>query len=199
LITAPALVIGSYLAGALLLFGALAVVLMRDMLRAALALLFTFFMVAVVYALLSAEFLFAVQLFVYTVAVAGLVAFAIMLTRDQRGGRASPFNRQVAAAAVVSLGIFFLLAGALWTTAWPLTTWPNIARTDETLGRAFLTRYAVPFEAMAVLLLTAVAGAIVLVVREELEVPAAILPLPERRRRRRRRRGIPQVTAEAQK
>ncbi len=197
MITSPALVIGSYLVGLLLLVGALGVVLIRDMVRAALALLFTFLMIALVYALLSAEFLVAVQL-VYMAAVTGLIGFAIMLTRGQRGGTASPFNRQIAAAAVVSLGIFLLLAGALWTTTWPLTTWPNLSRTDETLGRALLTRYAVPFEAMSVVLLAVLAGAMVLAVREEPESAAAVLPLRERRKRRRRRTS-PQVTAEAQK
>lgn len=184
--------------GGLLLAGALAVVLVRSMVRALLALVFTFFMVGIVYLFLNAEFLFVVQLFVYTIAVGGLLAFAVLLTRHVPGGTGSPFNQQVLAAAVVALGLFALVGGVAWFTTWPTTSWPDLARTDDILERALLTRYAVPVVLVSVLLLAALIGAIVLRVREEPEEPAAVIPLGERRRRR-RRRGSPALTGDLKK
>jgi len=71
---------------------ALAVVLLKDIFRAALLLVFCFFTVAGIYASLSADFLAAVQVLVYVGAVGILLIFAIMFTRETQQG--SLFNRQ---------------------------------------------------------------------------------------------------------
>ena len=71
---------------------ALAVVLLKDIFRAALFLIFCFFTVAGIYATLSADFLAVVQVLVYVGAVGVLLIFAIMFTRETQHG--SLFNKQ---------------------------------------------------------------------------------------------------------
>ena len=58
---------------------ALAVVLLRDVFRAALSLILCFLMVAGIYLTLSADFLAAVQILVYVGAISVLIILAIML------------------------------------------------------------------------------------------------------------------------
>lgn len=71
---------------------ALAVVLLKDIFRAALFLIFCFFTVAGIYATLNADFLAVVQVLVYVGAVGILLIFAILFTRETQHG--SLFNRQ---------------------------------------------------------------------------------------------------------
>ena len=62
--------------------GALGVVMIPDLFRAALLLIVVFIAVAGFFILLSAEFLAVVQVLIYVGAIAILIIFAVMLTRD---------------------------------------------------------------------------------------------------------------------
>lgn len=154
---------------------ALLVVLARNLFHNALALVGTLFGVAGLYALLEAEFLAVSQILVYVGAIATLITFAIMLTRGMMFGPTSPMNRQAATAAMIIPLLFFILAGLVAGMPWPqgeialdTVTWGQFAdrSTGEAiiarLGEEFVTTYLVPFELMAVLLLVALAGAIML-------------------------------------
>src|SRR3954452_23221968 len=70
---------------ALGLFAALGTVLARNLVHAALFLVVFFFTVACQFVLLEAEFLAAIQVLVYIGAVAILLMFGIMLTRNIQG------------------------------------------------------------------------------------------------------------------
>lgn len=189
------MVIASYLTGALMLAGAVAVVLLRRIAQAAAALIFTFAMLAVLFLLLSADFLFAVQLFLDTVLVGLLVGAAIAMTRVAPEGSASPMNRQAIAAGIVAVAVFILLSGVLIKTAWPLSPWPNLPRTDDIIAGALFGQYVVALEALAVLILAGVAGAVLLGLADEPR--ARVAPtLPQRERGRRKRRVRPPVSTE---
>jgi NADH:ubiquinone oxidoreductase subunit 6 (subunit J) len=154
---------------------ALTVVLARNLFHSALALVGTLFGVAAIYALLEAEFLAVSQVLVYVGAIATLITFAIMLTRGMMYGPTSPLNRQAGTATMIIALLFTVLGGLV---AW--LPWPNVGADLEslswgvfadrgageaiiaTMGQKFLTTYLVPFELMAVLLLVALAGAILL-------------------------------------
>ena len=70
----------------------LAVVLLRDIFRAALFLVLSFLTVAGIYIILQADFLAAAQILIYVGAISILLIFAIMLTRDiQRGNPSNKF------------------------------------------------------------------------------------------------------------
>ena len=75
------------LIGALVLGSAFMVVTVRNLLHAALWLVASLFGVAVLYAILQANFLAVVQVVVYIGAIAILFIFAVMLTRRELSRR----------------------------------------------------------------------------------------------------------------
>jgi NADH:ubiquinone oxidoreductase subunit 6 (subunit J) len=144
--------------------GALIVVLSPNLFHSALGLAAAFFGVAGIYILAEAEFVGVSQILVYVGAISTLITFAIMLTRGMMYGVTSPRNRQAGTAAIIAALLFVVLAALMKAMPWPTAAEPIgdgeaiIAR----LGSAFVNEYVVPFELLALLLLVALAGAIVL-------------------------------------
>ncbi len=174
----------------------LGVVLVKDLFRAALLLVVVFIAVAGFFVLLSAEFLAVVQVLIYAGAIAILIIFAIMLTRDvQHGNLPNRFQIPAATLAAVLLAVLVavavdtkwdLLAGEAQTRAQAVQT--SAVRTLESPGdlaglerAGFATEdertaaqeagladlligdFVLPFEAVSLLLLAAVIGALALV------------------------------------
>ncbi len=155
-----------YLMAGIVVAGALGVVLVRNVVYAALMLIMSLMGVAGIYILLSVEFLALVQILVYGGAVTVLVLFALMLTRtgelkEKLDGDQKPL---AAVAALALLGAFFAMISQ---TSWPrdidqLTVVPF---TD--IGDALFNRWAVPFEIASGVLLVALVGAVVISMQEE--------------------------------
>jgi NADH-quinone oxidoreductase subunit J len=92
------------------LLAALGTVLARNLVHAALYLVGFFFVIACQFVLLEAEFLAAIQVLVYIGAVAILLMFGIMLTRNVQGDdTTSVAPGWIAPALVVALALFFVL------------------------------------------------------------------------------------------
>lgn len=144
--------------------GALIVALAPNLYHNALGLVITFFGVAGIYALLEAEFLAVSQILIYVGAISTLITFAIMLTRGMMFGGTSPVNSQWLTAAIMASLLFLTLLGILSHVAWVEigTELGNGEEIIATLGQQFVTTYLVPFEMMAMLLLVALAGALML-------------------------------------
>jgi NADH-quinone oxidoreductase subunit J len=142
---------------------ALAVVLLRDVFRAALSLVLCFLMVAGLYITLSADFLAAVQVLIYVGAISVLIILAIMLTREVQRG--SPANRLQIPAFIVAILFFGGVAFALLKTPWPVSVAPPLEPTTPALAGLLFSEggFILPVEIAAVLLLAAILGAIVLV------------------------------------
>lgn len=143
---------------------ALLVATTRNLFHSALALVATLFGVAALYALLEAEFVAVSQILIYVGAISTLITFAIMLTRGMMYGGTSPTNRQLLTS-VIAVGLLFaVLVGLSFNTAWPVAE--SELGTGEavvgTLGQLFVTDYLVAFELLAVLLLVALSGALLL-------------------------------------
>ncbi len=144
--------------------GALITALAPNLFHNALGLVLAFFGVAGVYVLLEAEFLAISQVLVYVGAIATLITFAIMLTRGMMFGRTSSTNRLMLSAAIISVLFFLVMTGLLVSVAWP-EAGAELASSEQMiadLGELFVTTYLIPFELMALLLLAALAGAILL-------------------------------------
>jgi len=155
-----------YILAAFTLWAAGVVVLGKNIVRAAVALIFAFCGVAGLYVLLDAEFLAAVQVLIYVGGITILLLFAIMLTSRIGATAARVVNDQVALSAIAGAG---LLAGLCYATLQgipALTGPPRLPETSPFLGRALLTTYALPFEVVSVLLLGGMVGAIVLARKE---------------------------------
>ena len=113
-----------WVASAIAVIGALAVVTIRDVFKAAVFLATSFIGVAVMYFLLQAEFVGVVQILVYVGAVSILIAFAVMLIRDMAGGN-RPSSGRVASATVAAL-VFAAVAFTAYAADWtPITSVDN--------------------------------------------------------------------------
>ena len=159
------LTISFYLLAAAAVGSALAVVLMRNVFRAALLLISCFFAIAGLFVTLGADFLAMVQVLVYVGAIAVLLLLGIMLTREATTG--SPFSRWKIGGAVVSVALLGLMIAVFRATPWKVAV-PEVALkpTTAALGARLLDAqngFVLPFEIASVLLLAAVLGAIVLV------------------------------------
>ncbi len=142
---------------------ALAVVLFRDIFRAALSLILCFLTVAGIYVTLSADFLAAVQVLIYVGAISVLIILAIMLTREvQRGSLSNKLRIPAFAVAILFLGV---VSFALINTPWQVSTLPPLEPTTAALAVKLFGEggFILAVEIAAVLLLVAILGAIVLV------------------------------------
>lgn len=161
----------SFLAlAAALLFFARMVVTSGDLVHAVLWLGATLIATAALYVTLHADFLAAVQVLLYTGGVITLMLFGVMLTRrltvarveNPATGRWRAGLTAAAAFAVVALAIARAGRGFALSEA-P----PALEPDTRALGALFLTELALPFEALSVLLLAAMIGAIVLARRTD--------------------------------
>ena len=143
----------------LTLGGALGVVLTRNVVHAALALLLSLIAVAGVYLILFAEFLALVQVLIYGGAVTIVLVFAIMLTRGSEYPRISD-NRQWPLAAVAALGLLGVLIPSFLIRSVKDTEAQSPAFVD--LANSLFTRWAIPFEVASLVLLVALIGAIII-------------------------------------
>jgi len=142
---------------------ALAVVLLRDVFRAALSLILCFLTVAGLYVTLSADFLAAVQVLIYVGAISVLIILAIMLTREvQRGSPSSKLRIPAFVVAILFLGV---VSFALISTPWQVSTVSPSEPTTAALAVKLFGKggFILAVEIAAVLLLAAILGAIVLV------------------------------------
>ena len=143
---------------ALTCLSAWGVVLSQNIVRMSVYLLLTLGGVAGLYLMLSAEFLAAVQLIVYAGGTLILIIFGVMLTNKNPFIQLRPQPWEVFAGVIVGGAIAGLLIVAVVYT--PLGAGGERLGADvETLARALLTRYLVPFEVAAVLLLIVMIGA----------------------------------------
>lgn len=153
----------------------LAVVMLRNIVHAALFLAVVFGTAAGIYVLLNAEFIAIVQVLIYAGAVTILVLFAIMLTQNAMSQTSSPFSGQTWLAALISValvaGLIFavgsspMVVGSDYVSA-NLVNGINgggsVARIGQLLYSPFNYSYVLPFEVASVVLLVAIIGAIVI-------------------------------------
>ncbi len=155
-----------YFLAAFTVWAAAVVVLGKNIVRAAVALIFTFCGMAALYVLLDAEFLAAVQVLIYVGGITILLLFAIMLTSRISSAAARVINDQVLLSAIAAAGLLVGLIYAGMRGFPALSGPPRLPETAPFLGRALLTTYALPFEVVSILLLAGMVGAIILARKE---------------------------------
>jgi len=141
---------------------ALAVVILRDVFRAALSLILLFLTIAVIYITLYADFLAVVQILIYVGAISILIIVAVMLTREVWHG--SPPGKLRIPALVVSLLLLGTMVFTVISTQWETSGEPPQQPTTAAIGTNLFSQggFILPVEISAVLLLAAILGAIVL-------------------------------------
>ncbi len=115
--------------------------------------------VAVLYFLLAANFLGAIQLIVYAGGTLILLIFGVMLTSKSPWVRFTPKKWEWGAAIVVCGGLLVVLCMVLLRTTWETSTSAVPGTSVKMLGEALMTRYLVPFEIAGVVLMIVMVGA----------------------------------------
>ncbi len=138
----------------------------RNLVRAAMALIVVLGSVAGMYAILAADFLAVVQLVVYVGAIAVLIIFAIMMTPGQIDIPGLVGRGQTVGAFLVAAAMLLVSGFVIASTSWNVRGTPLNVPTAPALGELMLTRYVLPFEIASLLLTVALIGAIV-VARED--------------------------------
>lgn len=152
------------LVGLVTLGAAVVTVTTRQLVHAALWLVVALGGLAVEYLLLTAEFIAWVQVLIYVGSVVVLLLFGLMLTRAPigRSPDADSGNRPVAlAVAVVAAAALVWVVVDAFRTTWIDLKGPAQGSTEAS-GEFLFRHWVLPFEALSVLLLAALVGAIVL-------------------------------------
>lgn len=155
---------------ALILTGALGVILLRNPVHAALMLVITLFGVALEFIDESADFLAAVQIIVYAGAVVILFLFVIMFLgvdrKDASGPEPTRFQRPLALILGIVALVEILALSRIdhWSGGAPAQSGAlnGPGENVQKLGQAIYTGYLLPFEMTAALLVIAVVAAVVM-------------------------------------
>lgn len=151
---------------AIIIFSVLTVTT-RKILRSATYLLFTLFAAAIIYFMMDYEFLGGVQIAVYAGGIVVLFVFSILLTTSPGSNSEKLANRRVWWGILASICTAGVTGWALLSRCGELFS-PKPEMADYTmhdLGEAMLSTgregYLLPFEAVSVLLLACIIGAVV--------------------------------------
>jgi NADH-quinone oxidoreductase subunit J len=122
--------------------------------------------IGAIFLLLGAEFVGWTQILIYVGAIVVLLLFGIMLTKAPIG-RVALDNQQRLVAFLTAATTFGVLTYLVWR-AFPDERIPlkQVVRVAD-VGKSLFERFVLPFEAISVLLLAALVGAIVLARRDQ--------------------------------
>lgn len=150
---------------------ALGMVLTRNAVHSALFLILNFCAVAVLYLLLRAPFLAAIQVTVYAGAIMVLFLFVIMLLgaenaelAEERIGWQKPVGALLGIV-LLAEGAYVAYSGVALTADKPAIVASEIGA-PQAISLSLFSRYLLPFEIISVLLLVAIVGTVVLTRRD---------------------------------
>ena len=152
--------VGFWCLSALLIGSALAVVLTKNLFHAVLWLALALTGTAGIFLLLDAEFLAAVQLLLYAGGIVTVMVFAIVVTEKLVGERLSQTSRRIAGGAIASGLLAWLIVSAVMERPLATTRMPMAGDLTQEIGETVLTRFVLPFELLAVLMLAGLMSAI---------------------------------------
>ena len=148
-----------YLFAAVTVISAFFVVTIRNIVRAAFFLLFTFFGVSGIYVLLGADFVAIVQLIVYVGGILILLLFGVMITNKITEVEIKTGTVNTLPAAI-GVGLFTGMMGAvILNTEWRQVSSQMPESTLSALSSMLLNEYVLVFELLGILLLVALIGA----------------------------------------
>jgi NADH-quinone oxidoreductase subunit J len=102
----------------------------------------------------------AVQLLLYAGGIVTIMVFAIVVTERLVGERISQTSRHLAAGAVASLGLAWAITSTVWERPLAIVR-PQMAEDlTQIIGETVQTRFVLPFELLALLMLAGLMSAI---------------------------------------
>ena len=149
----------------LIVLSALGVVAMRNPVHSAMSLIGSFFCLAAMYVLLRAHLVAWLQVLVYAGAIMVLFTFVIMLLSLTEAELGRPRHTVFKVVGVLAAGC--IAVAATWAVLRGPETMALVpaAGTLKSVAHILYTRFALAFEAIAVLLLVAIVGAVVVAKR----------------------------------
>jgi NADH-quinone oxidoreductase subunit J len=150
----------------MVLVPAVLVVTLRNIFHAALFLVLSLTGVAGFFALLGADFLFAAQILIYAGGITVLLIFVVLLSGSPKDWVVRQVNEQWLGALLASAVFVSVLATAFRRLPEPPLGAAPVP-TSAALGRLLLTDMVLPFEALSLVLLAALVGAILFTRRQE--------------------------------
>ena len=153
----------------LTLGSAIAAMSLRNLVHCALCTVLTFAGLAALYMQLNAQFVGFAQILVYVGAVAILILFAVLLTRNSE----TQPNTRIASPSWI-VGIFVaisvsatLIYSVIKSTKLAQALPPAPDATVKKIGEQLMTNYVLPLEVIALLLTAAMIGAVIIAMREK--------------------------------
>ncbi|MBC7795639.1 MAG: NADH-quinone oxidoreductase subunit J [Pyrinomonadaceae bacterium] len=156
-----------FLFAALAIVLAFNVVLQRNPLYGAIALIGVFINLACLYVMLASPFIAAVQILVYAGAIMVLVVFVIMLLNVEedllstKRLKSLPILAAIMGLALAAQAFFIFYAVERSANNFVSTDKPTMGFTIE-IGKSLFTQYLLPFEATGLLLLMAIIGSMMM-------------------------------------
>lgn len=159
-----------YILAILILGGGILAVSTRKIFRAAIYLLFSLTGIAGLYFWLEYEFLAAVQIIVYVGGIVVLIIFSIFLTQTSGMDMPAALKSRKLFAVMAVISGFLLIATQITKHTFKATELASIDSGVNTIGRRMLSTseggFALPFELVSVLLLSAMVGCIVIALKK---------------------------------
>jgi len=161
-----------WIVAALTVAGGLAAVLLKNLVHCALAVTLAFLGLALMFLQLDAQFAGFAQILVYVGAVAILVVFAILLTRNAEvlAKGESVFSKTWLTGLIAAAAVFAVLG---WAVLQSVRGLPNETAepvvTVVEIGKALMWHYVLPLEILALLLTAATIGAVMVALHEKKE------------------------------
>lgn len=146
------------------LAGGVGVIASRPPVRSALALLLVLGSLSVLYLLLAAPFIAALQVIIYAGAIVVLFLFVIMLLHA-RSGEARPEKLRGQGQAAYLLGAVFLAAIVAVVVTRPSAQTAGLPEgfgSAQAVGASLFTGYVLPFELASIVLLVGIVAAVVI-------------------------------------
>jgi NADH-quinone oxidoreductase subunit J len=157
------------LIAAVTLGSAIAAMSLRNLVHCALCTVLTFAGLAAMYLQLNAQFVGFAQILVYVGAVAILILFAVLLTRNSE---TQPNARIASPSWVIGILVALSVSGTLIysvikSTQLARALSPAPDATVKKIGEQLMTNYVLPLEVIALLLTAAMIGAVIIAMREK--------------------------------
>lgn len=166
----PHATFAQWILGLTLILSAIGVVSFRKPIYASLSFLLSLILLAVFYLQLSAEFIAIMQVLVYAGAILVIFVFVIVLFQDAHAQMIN-FKPQSHKSLIATAATFFFLAIAFfWYRLIPMVpfkeTLPEGYGSAHAIGRALYLDFFFPFEAVILIFLVAIIGALYLAKKE---------------------------------
>lgn len=157
-----------YLLAAISVAGALAAMLLKQLVHCALAVTVAFGGLALMFLALHAEFAGFAQVLVYIGAVAILIVFAILLTRGSELPKGGVFSSTWLTGVVISAAVFSVIGWAVINSVNAIPQQTAVPQaTVHDIGVALVGPYVLALEIVALLLTAATIGAVIVAMHEK--------------------------------